>query len=500
MLRFFKSLSIVIIIGVSLVPAASNAGINDILKGWGWDGGGQAAGPAPAPYSFFGNGGWVSANATNCIGNPSCAVGADYGVTVSAAGNVTGYAWSANFGWICFGTSCAGDPPGVPATSWATFSSVTGDLSGWARFVSMAGLPGVQGWISLNCTNTQGSPCPALTSYKVTADLASGFLSGYGWNCSAVAAGACSGANYAGGIGWVKFGYNGPPAYQQVGAVPYLQVLRGDIYAKSNINAPTPFTSLFNKANATYCIDKGGALTTVTNFVAGGLCGNAPYATNFNLNQNINFPSRTTNYRTSLGFIDLPGITGGRYGTVVTQPDPGTLPALLGGAVYATPSTTPSTPYATYVLTGRTFSNGTGTQNGAGLLLVYGNLNITGNLLYDAGAVTRLRQLASFGIIVLDDPATPGVEGNVTISSGVTTVGANIYAEGTINTSTTGNPNTDVALTINGVLVAHQLYLRRQVATGANIPSETVIYDGRVVANTPPGMSDFSQALPKLGF
>ena len=86
--------------------------------------------------------------------------------------------------------------------------------------------------------------------------------------------------------------------------------------------------------------------------------------------------------------------------------------------------------------------------------------------------------------------------GNVTISSGVKTISANIFAEGKITTGTTGLASTDAPLTINGVTVANQYILQRLYSGSTTQGSEKIVYDGRIIANTPPGMSDIVKSLP----
>lgn len=52
-----------------------------------------------------------------------------------------------------------------------------------------------------------------------------------------------------------------------------------------------------------------------------------------------------------------------------------------------------------------------------------------------------------------------------------------------------------VPLHVNGLFVAHGFSFDRKYAKEL-AASEQIVYDGRVVANTPPGLSDFAQALP----
>ncbi len=466
----------ILIAAAVFFPTTSQAGIDQIFKGWGWN---------------SVNTGWVSVNAINTSVAPT----QDYGVTVDTGNNVTGWAWSSNLGWICFGTTCPGDPPGVPVTSWALMNSVTGELTGWARVYSLYTLQpaGEQGWISLNCKNIQGDPCPGATAYSVTANLTDGFLRGYGWNSTA------TGAAYSGGIGWVRFDPLIPTQTQYVapyagalGVVPWVQVKQGSVYSRGNISTPSEFTTIFGKKNTTisldpnaaFCLDKG-TTSTITRFAAGTCV--------YSLSSNLTFPKSTSSYVTTLGRIDVPGIQSNRFGSTFAYPV--ALPAVFGGGIYMNLTN------GNYMLGGYTFANGAGTVKGNGLLIVRGNLTITGNILYNNSvAPAKLKNLASFGIMVLDDPNTIPEEGNITIDPGVLTVSANIYAEGTLSTGSWGNPAAENPLTINGVVVAHKINFQRQYIGNAVVAAETIVADGRIVANPPPGMVDFVQALPKIPY
>jgi hypothetical protein len=92
-----------------------------------------------------------------------------------------------------------------------------------------------------------------------------------------------------------------------------------------------------------------------------------------------------------------------------------------------------------------------------------------------------------------------GTFGNVTIEPGVRNISANIFAEGKITVRSTGIVENDVPLTINGVTVAKQYDLRRLYPGSPTQAAEKFVYDGRIIANTPPGMSDIVKSLPIVG-
>jgi hypothetical protein len=492
--NFYKAAIIAAVAFLMLAPHATRAGVKDWFKGWSW-----------SP-----NLGWLSLNSTNL------GLAIDYGVTVTPAnGNaVTGWAWSSNVGWICFGNTCVNpNNSGLCPSYWQTFLGTTApaasmittglpyQLLGWARLASQDyALNGSltpaercdQGWISLNCLNK--GTC-ATSPYNVNVYTTNGYaLNGFAWS-------SVSPRKY-GGLGWIKFdpNYNGgeyqlPDVYKGAKTgVPWLQVVYGSLYSKGNVSTFTPFAQTFGQSNAAYCIDTGAG-ATVTN-MNNGVCTAAAGSSQIPAGQtlDVNAPTGATHYSNLFGKIDFAGIHNGRYGTVNTSsPTPlnitNFMPSVLAGAIYETDANN-----ASYVINAKQFNNAAGNGNGSGLLIVHGNLRITGDLTYQNGTITKLSQLASLGILVLDDGSKNF--GNITIDPGVKTVSADLFAEGTIATGTTGVVSTEVPLTINGVTVAKKYNLQRLYPGSPTQPAEKIIYDGRIIANTPPGMSNLVQSLP----
>lgn len=134
------------------------AGVGGPVTGWLWGGTGDGIGNSSGM-------GWISMNGGNVVG------GADYSVDIpSADGNVSGYAWSENLGYINF------DPVGpYPAGPAYSAKRVGDNLEGWARFeeIRLAGANagGWLGWIKLKGAN-----------YGVSINSSDGKLSGYGWS------------------------------------------------------------------------------------------------------------------------------------------------------------------------------------------------------------------------------------------------------------------------------------------------------------------------------
>lgn len=140
-------------------------------------------------FAWSANIGWISFNSTDCDLNSngfidSGACGGDdastpvqnYGVAVDqVTGYFSGHAWSPHVGWIDFA------PTGT--TTPARFDTYSGQVSGWAKILSL----GNDGWIKLR---DNGSP-----SYGVSVSSSTHEFSGWAWN----------GNDSGSGIGWISF-------------------------------------------------------------------------------------------------------------------------------------------------------------------------------------------------------------------------------------------------------------------------------------------------------
>ncbi len=126
--------------------------------------------------------GWIS---MNCLTDNTCATN-NYGVNFDSTPLVSGWAWSGNLGWVCFGGTCSGTTPEGGA-SYANIDSLTNDVHGWANIVGL----GSRGWILLNCADMPGCG----SSFKVNANLQTGVVTGFGWN----------GNSDGTGVGWIDF-------------------------------------------------------------------------------------------------------------------------------------------------------------------------------------------------------------------------------------------------------------------------------------------------------
>jgi len=174
---FLSFLAILFLGFVFISPSKSNAQATQCpLSGWGW------SGYINPNLGFNGSNylrdmegmGWLSFSGTN-----TGAGGGSYEVVKQTNGDLTGYAWSSNVGWIRFGGLSS-----FPA-SGGNAKIVGSSVTGWARACAVFAsgcsgdldedyyLGGWGGWISLSGTAGSGS-------YGVTIN-SSNELSGWAW-------------------------------------------------------------------------------------------------------------------------------------------------------------------------------------------------------------------------------------------------------------------------------------------------------------------------------
>ncbi len=93
----------------------------------------------------------------------------NFGVNILPDGRVTGYGWSNNLGWVDY--QPAGPYPSAPNNA-TKYTTATGEVSGWAKVLSM----GSDGWIKMR------SVAGDTVSFGTSVTLASGLWSGQAWN------------------------------------------------------------------------------------------------------------------------------------------------------------------------------------------------------------------------------------------------------------------------------------------------------------------------------
>lgn len=340
-----------------------------------------------------------------------------------------------------------------------------------------------------NCT-----ACDVCNTYGVSYNSQLATLTGYGW----------SNASTEGGLGWVQF----DPLHGGVGILQsWLATRYGDIFvSKSNtegesIIVNTPLPAPPGSFNATYIIQANGtiAFTSASGYIQPGYP------------SEILLPAPGNQYINVLGRIDFAGMTrvgSNRYGTteIVNGTEInawGSSKVLDGNIYWAQEDITIATPI--------TFQPGTGDQSGAGTIIVDGNLTIAAPVTYNNSPIGSLINLPSVSWIVRGDVIIDPTVGTSVLDPDPTPdpnlVGAFIVLgcpggfvspcgpaarEGSIST---GESET-LELIVNGLMMGKKFNFERTVSTQRG--SEQVIYDGRLIANPPPGLNDLSAALPVI--
>ncbi|MFA6322493.1 MAG: hypothetical protein WCX71_03360 [Candidatus Buchananbacteria bacterium] len=532
-LAFVASAPVPAVCGDGVVQSPNDAGLYEKCD----DGTGSGAAPVPAEsasctaqcgqkmlgWAWADNGGWISLNKDNCnylSGTEVCGATApaiDYFVQVDANNDVRGWGWSDNLGWVCFGQTCdqahicelAGGSPCVP-TNFGTGIPETAGTSGWRAYIKDNGEsnPPVlgwgkilalkdEGWLNLSCQNDNS--CTAGATVDTQIYLTKGLfglaatpekrfsLKGYGFSSGSLT-----------GVGWVAFS----PEIVQV--QPWLQTQYGDIYSNKGLSGqPAPQHAY----NATYRILSSGQIVGFSSaqveplWVEGGV-------------QQINFPTAETRYSNALGELDVLGLVCdfgtadtcvNKYGNTVVNISKNPLQSTqtLGGKIYYSPTSLSIGSANPIKLS--LFKNGINFENGAGTIIVNGDLTINNDILYDnSSSLTKFRNLASVAWIV---------KGDLKIGSGVKTLAGNFVVIGNDTAcSATGVGPAGCGqvfscyngvncgqngLLVNGLIMARKFNFARTFAPPTGLEaSEGVIYDGRLLANTPPGLGDFAKSLP----
>lgn len=177
------AIAVVVLIGATYFASSTpfrapsaEAGSGDNVTGWVWSE----------------NAGWISLNSTT-DGSSQSTYGVRVDVSQKATGQIiggtgdfSGYAWSENVGWISFNRADTGNPPSAPFNGGsgpiAQVQWLTGDVTGWARVLSMGG--NWDGWIKL-----AKDPTDSGASYGV--NISNDKFSGYAWGSE--------------NVGWIEF-------------------------------------------------------------------------------------------------------------------------------------------------------------------------------------------------------------------------------------------------------------------------------------------------------
>ena len=507
------------------------------MSGWGWN-------------SILG---WVKQRGA-VLPSPANKIGS-YGVKiVKANGNgnnkwdISGYSWSTLYGWICWGATCdssnpdmaginMGSTPG-PGGKWT--ASMTGDPSQGDvaldpnSYAGIVSLPNSKGIISLNGTCQNGA-----CTYGLKYVQSKNEFQGWAWHDT---------STYP-QLGWVVFsgttifgsctngafaGCTASPAsqsYQNVTNYSYdasqaagrwytsiidvwLQTRGNDVYSRAGLTSGSKPPFVNGSYNATYLIQTASASASGNLISACPLVGpngkqevscGSPTQTPKTGFTDLSNPASANSYSNSLGYINNTALTTvgspNKYGYNVldiSQLSANRTNGLNNTIYYSNGDLTINDNNVPY------FYNAS-SASGAGTIVVKGTLRISKSLIYDSSPVTDIKKLASVAWVVLKK--NDGTGGNVTfddcipVPSGgnlynAAEVSGTFYAEGAISTGTgSGCGGDNLPLWVHGTMLAKTFNLQRTYV-GNDIGSEMIDDDGRLVANTPPGLEDFSRALP----
>lgn len=453
------------------------------------------------------NGGWISLNAKNCnyYEGMDCS-SSDYFVQVDAQNKIRGWGWSENIGWVCFGENCSSldSTWGTVAPSGGWKSDIDPDdpnptmtaVTGWGKVVALKD----EGLLSFSCKNVAGA-CPAtgVDPYPQLYLVKSNFtkvsdgttesrysLKGFSYN---------NNDNNV-GVGWIAFSPDMAPVK------PWIQTQYGDIYSQKGLVASSSPAATYN---ATYRILSNGNIEGFASAQS-----NQALWVIQGVGQ-INFPKAETRYSNALGSLDIDSITCNfngqstcvnRYGTTVVNLALIPFTAIgghnLGGKIY----------YYNGDLTINSsvlnkFNNGLNYDSGAGTIVINGNLTINNDITYEDSNSPNIKfkNLAVAAWIIKGDlkinPVVKTLAGNFVIIGNGSECDSNTVGCGQIfscDTLNVGDCSTN-GLLVNGLVIARKFNFARTYLS-SNRPAESIIYDGRLLANTPPGLGDFAKALP----
>ncbi len=411
------------------------------IYGWAWS------------YNY----GWASLNCDNIYyGTYFSLCPPDYGLTKDG-NSIYGWAWDSNIGWICFGSTCVDEgyinPPSgsVPIV----YDSQNYELTGWGHVIVFGA---DDGWLSM-CQNP----------YHCTSLDGAGSLTGEAWN-------GFNDGTADRGLGWLKF-------YGNLSS-PWLESKYGLVYGKSGLGSSGSFGAPDTRFNASYCI-RTGIGGDIVNFSTESGCSESGYA-------DFDLPTVSNQYWTIPGLINFNRIANSYDQVDFTSDDVDNALSgytTLGNKVYN------FTGQTTYTIDNPlTFYNARGTNSsGAGTVIINGDLVINSDMFYEEASVaSQIENLASLTWIIKG--------GNVTISPSVSNIVGNFIVldngSGLKGKFYTGDDTSNTRqLTISGLVMAHEILLQRNYIE-ENEPAEIIIYDGRVIVNTPPGMDNVAGGLP----
>lgn len=209
-------------------------------------------------YAWSSNFGWVSFNCNQTDGN-TCASNS-YGVSIDAVtGQFSGYAWSSNVGWIYFGPPeempeaiASSSAPAAPR-QWPVYDFSDRRVSGWAKVISM----GVdEGWIDFTRSVLNHQPGIRGTIDDATKQVR---FDGWAWDGD---------TTNTVGVGWLEFDTARPGYVYATGLTGPMPInlvapLRTNDAACASGDSKTIGVSFNYENNYKYCYDGAGTATNL---------------------------------------------------------------------------------------------------------------------------------------------------------------------------------------------------------------------------------------------
>ncbi len=517
---------------VDSAPASLGTGT---LDAWGWIGL-----PADQTTSLPG----IATDSTPGFLHLNCNSAAGYcdsvdslypNVTVDVeTGDISGWGWlgteestsgtGSSIGWINFDPaplstatltdgSCSAPDfyPSTPCYSARIDTSNQQEVSGWARISSIAQAGDLElgttggdndwGWVLLRGTNAADG-----AEYGVL--YRDGSFDGWAWS----GGGSLASGGYTNevGLGWIDFTGGGSGSTPGSGA-PYFSTERGDVYVEGGVANPVSSGTLSpTQYNATFMVLSSGGTGSVVNFDSELLGENNFIDEEYLLSDPLNLPDESTGYFSQLGRIDFDKLTDVGSGTTNVYGDTVTrLTSLssfsgntfLDGGVYIIDDG--SGPNQSHSLSSVvTWTNGTAAPStgsnfdGAGVIIVEGDLTLDANTFYNNTALVDLQNLASVAWIV---------RGDLTITGNVSSVVGSFFVIGDESIGdglSDGNIKTEFSnssqLVIYGLMMGRSYEFLREYEgpPGSDEPAELIYYDGRIIANPPAGVQEYASLLP----
>ena len=328
-------------------------------------------------------------------------------------------------------------------------------------------------------------------------------LGGWGWN-------AWDELGETHGLGWFQFS----PRIT-TSSKPYFSVERGSIYALDNIFGR--YEPPFGRSNATYLIESGGAITNFvsSSTISGHYQGELDYRPGIDfLNKNTG-PDENEKYDNVLGNLDVEALIANydgaghnKFGSEVTINESSFFnygPLLAKVFYVAAPSYTP--PVNT------TINRGNGGENASGIVVIDGDLIINNDIVYDTNSVSNLVEIPSIVWIVRGDIVVGGGVDKIVgtfIALGDDDISCSPYIvdeDGITISARNGCGRFDTCdqdvgcnnqLKVTGNVLAKQFDMGRDFRNTDKEPSELFQNDGRLQANPPLGLTDFSKVIPRF--